>query len=126
MVKRLLASLIDYNIVLFIIQVPQMIILYLVGKDFFYMFDELMNLNIIFSFLLMLCKDLVFKNASVGKRIMGLEIINKNGNIPSSIVIILRNITIVIWPIEILLLIIFKRRVGDFIFNTTVCKKKNN
>jgi len=39
--------------------------------------------------------------------------------------LIFRNIFIVIWPIELILLLLFGKRLGDIIFGTKVVNKKN-
>lgn len=49
-----------------------------------------------------LIKDMLFGNASIGKRIMRLKVINADtGNSPSIISLIIRNITFYIPPVEL-------------------------
>ena len=65
-------------------------------------------------------KDFVFKNASIGKRIMKIVIVsNENKEVTSSI-ILKRNITFLLLAFELVFFIINKERLGDLISKTTV------
>ena len=79
--KRLLSIAIDYLVCLYIV-VP---------------ITWILNINYIYQFFLAIVvlsfKDLVFKNKSIGKRNLGLEILDTNNNIPSKLVLYLRNFT---------------------------------
>lgn len=77
---------------------------------------------------LFFCKD-IFGSQSIGKRIFKLKVINtkidKNDDMVntlelSSIRLILRNLFIYIWPIEIILIISKTKRLGDLIVKTKV------
>ena len=77
-----------------------------------------------FIVILWLLKDVVYKDGSVGKRIMQLKLYFNNPNLNFRIISrVLRNITLIIWPIEAILVIIFKKRLGDYIFGTLVHEK---
>ena len=106
--KRLLSIAIDYFVCLYIV-VP---ITWILNINYIYQFFLVI---IVFSF-----KDLVFKNKSIGKRKFGLEILDNNNNIPSKLALYLRNFTAVIWFVEIFLILLFNKRIGDFIFKTKV------
>lgn len=68
----------------------------------------------------LLVKDLVFKNYSIGKKLMNLEIKSLNGNNISRFQLIARNLFYIVWPLEVLILIITGKRLGDIIFKTDV------
>lgn len=65
-------------------------------------------------------KDLVFKNYSIGKKLMNLEIRSLNNNSLSIFQLIARNLFYIVWPLEVLILIIIGKRLGDIIFKTEV------
>ncbi|MCL6220516.1 RDD family protein [Zunongwangia pacifica] len=66
-------------------------------------------------------KDAI-KGKSPAKRILGLIIVdNKTGEIANPIKSVIRNITLVFWPIEVIFSLISpNRRIGDFIAGTKV------
>lgn len=71
-------------------------------------------------YFLMVFKDLLFKNASVGKRIMKLKIYH-NGKIPDKNIIIKRNkATSYVYPIYIFQIIFANKSYGDIKYNTEV------
>ena len=113
-IKRLISIFIDY-----------MISLYIMTPN---LFLNIVNIKwegiiILVSFSM---KDLIFKNQSIGKKIMKLEIVNKENEKPNKFILICRNLTVFIWPLEIILLLIFNKRIGDILFNTQVVEVKNN
>ena len=113
-IKRLISIFIDY-----------MISLYIMTPN---LFLNIVNIKwegiiILVSFSM---KDLIFKNQSIGKKIMKLEIVNKENEKPNKLILICRNLTVFIWPLEIILLLIFNKRIGDILFNTQVVEVKNN
>jgi uncharacterized RDD family membrane protein YckC len=70
----------------------------------------------------MLLRDL-YQGRSVGKRICNLVVIDSNdGKVASAVQSVVRNITILIWPVEIIFLIFRKdgRRIGDHLAKSTV------
>ncbi|PKV53023.1 hypothetical protein ATE84_5156 [Aquimarina sp. MAR_2010_214] len=83
--------------------------------------------NIIFYIILVVWffKDIVNKDGSIGKNILGIKLKCNNPNSRFIMVNkVLRNITLLIWPIEAILVILFKKRIGDFVFGTYVEKKQ--
>ena len=79
-------------------------------------------------FILILINDLMLGNRSIGKSLFGIEVVDEDGNIPSAWKLIVRNlIFILLFPIEILSVLIFDKTIGDFILKTKVVKesKKN-
>ena len=79
-------------------------------------------------FIFILINDLMLGNRSIGKHMMEIEVVDEDGNIPSAWKLIVRNlIFILLFPIEILSVLIFDKTIGDFILKTKVVKesKKN-
>lgn len=70
---------------------------------------------------MLLCKDCI-NGKSAGKRIMKIEIANeKEGEKVSAVSCVVRNIFVVLWIIEILVLFISKeKRIGDYVAKTKV------
>ena len=66
-------------------------------------------------------KDAI-KGKSPAKRILGLVIVdNKTGEIANPIKAVIRNVTLVLWPIEVIFSIFSpERRIGDYIAGTKV------
>ncbi len=78
----------------------------------------------IFMMGIVISKDLYFKNGSLGKKIFKLEIVTLRNERPTNLVKILRNLTIIIWPIECVLILIGKERIGDRLCKTKVVEKQ--
>ena len=69
-------------------------------------------------------RDLIFKGRSIGKRIFGLHILDKNTNEPASVKQkIIRNLFFFIYPVDGIVLIATKESIGDKVVNTVVVKK---
>lgn len=60
---------------------------------------------------------------SIGKRIFQLYIIDNNNNSLNFFKRLLRNITWILGPIEIISLIMTQKRIGDYISNSKIVKK---
>ena len=69
--------------------------------------------------LLWLFKD-IFNGASIGKRIVKIRVVDENSKKPQIYKLLLRNITLVIWPLEAYFLLSEKIRFGDKITKTHV------
>jgi uncharacterized RDD family membrane protein YckC len=84
---------------------------------------ETFNTILGFGMIYYLLKDL-YKGRSIGKRFMGLVVTDNNNKsaIPRMNRLIIRNVTVLIWPIEIIVLILKRRRLGDIIAQTDVKK----
>ena len=69
-------------------------------------------------------RDVIFKGRSIGKRIFGLYVLDKNTNEPASIKqITIRNLFFFIYPIDGIILLATKESIGDKAVNTIVVKK---
>ena len=62
----------------------------------------------------------VIGGQSIGKRIMRIKVVDKNGEKASVSRLVLRNITAYIWPVEALLMLLKKERIGDRLAKTRV------
>ena len=64
----------------------------------------------------------IFNGRSVAKRILKLQVVdNKSGQVATPVQCLLRNITIMIWPVEVLYTLFSPtRRLGDYIARTRV------
>jgi hypothetical protein len=84
-------------------------------------FIALIIIGTSFLYLILLNKDF-YNGKSIGKRYFGYQVFDFHTNIPASeIKCMLRNITFIIWPIEILISFFNpSRRLGDMIANTKV------
>lgn len=128
--RRIAAFMIDHFIMTFLIAIISFLS---IGTDFM---DE-NNFNnlttrilpvMIFGFLLYFAKDSV-KGTSPGKWVMGIMIRDENNpnEIPSFGRLFIRNLFIIIWPIEFIILATSdnKKRLGDKIAKTIVLKTQN-
>lgn len=118
--KRLVAFMIDYYLILMICLIPYMI----VNIMSLTVLSSLWYLLVLLFIILFLLKDLLFRNKSIGKKFLKLEIVTLEEKKPSIRILILRNIFLIMWPVDIFLWIIFNKRVGDFIFQTKVIETK--
>lgn len=71
----------------------------------------------------MTAKDIVFKNASIGKRFFKLSVVKTDGTRLTLLDAIKRAIPLFLLPIEIILMIINDRRLGDVWAGTTIRNK---
>ena len=67
-----------------------------------------------------------YRGKSPAKRLMGYQVINnKNGTPATEIQCFVRNLTIIVWPIEVIVAFAFpKRRIGDLLANTKVVRSE--
>ncbi len=119
-IKRLGAALIDHIIILQYVICPKIIISLMIQSQ---LLDIVSSVLFYFFFI---TKDLLFKNQSIGKRIFNLYVVDKNNNKPNSIILILRNILILLWELDVFLILLFGYKLCDFIFKTKVIEYKNN
>lgn len=83
-------------------------------------FGELSYIGVI-GFALYFCKDCI-NGRSIAKRTLKLQVVdNLNGSVASPLKTFVRNIFIVIWPIEVIMTLINpNRRIGDYVAGTKV------
>lgn len=77
---------------------------------------------------LLFIKDIATKDGSLGKRICGLKLLgnnNNNNNNHIKIISIIRNVFLIIMPLEIIVFLISKgKRIGDLLFKTKVIETR--
>jgi len=71
-------------------------------------------------FILLFLKDIV-NGQSIGKRLMKIRVLKKDGSKPSPRILVLRNLTLFIWFVDAYLYFSKGERLGDILFKTTVC-----
>lgn len=72
-------------------------------------------------------RNLVFKGKYTLRGIMKLEIIDKNNKTPNKWILTIRDfINYRLLPLNVLLILIFNKTIGDYIFKTSVVSKKTN
>lgn len=84
--------------------------------------DVFVSIAFIIMHSLLICKDLLFRNRSIGKRLCKLVIVNDSGTKPSEFQLVLRNIFSMFWIVELFIMFINKKhkKIGDFICSTKV------
>ena len=116
-IKRILAAIIDFYIICFLSSA--FICVFTLGEFSITPFFIIVYLTI--SLLLLLFKDFMFKNTSIGKRIFKLKVAKTDGTNLMIVDVIKRNIPVIILlPVEALLLIINNRRIGDIWAKTSI------
>lgn len=118
-IRRLLAGLIDYAIICGISEWNI--------KTIMFIFSESLNENLrwmflylTFVFILFCIKDCVFKNASIGKKLLHIQVISLENEKITIFTHAKRMLPILLWPIEMILLFVNNRRLGDFWAKTIV------
>ena len=119
-IKRCVSAYLD---IMIIGSISQIIIIFLTKFDIRKIFENF-YMYLLFGLFLFLLKDLVFRNASIGKRALNLEILKSDNTVPSVSTLILRNIFVLLWPIDAILILANKRKIGDIIFKTKVVEKE--
>ncbi|MFE5318385.1 RDD family protein [Paenibacillus sp. NPDC056579] len=88
----------------------------------FEIFYPLLAVTLLTSFM----KD-IFNGRSIGKRIFKLAVRDADNlnQVPNKFRLFIRNIPLVIWPLEIILLLIINKRIGDLIARTQVIRTEH-
>ena len=121
--KRLLAVGIDIAILVLVFMIANIIPIYddyiMTARDFgrsYYIVYGIILLIIEIGFL---CKD-VIGGQSIGKKIVHIKVVNEDESKANLLQLIIRNITILIWPIEVIIFLLGKRKIGDVISKTMI------
>lgn len=77
-------------------------------------------INNILVLILVICKDLVFRNASIGKKILKLKVVTDEGNKPSVKSMLIRNILFLIWPINGIVILSRGKKIEDTFLHLNV------
>ncbi len=121
--KRLLASTIDMLIYLYLIRY----IMYVIRFNAFDYPVYNSKIETIILCLYFQLKDFIFKNASIGKKILGLKVIMKDGTPVKWYILILRNTFYypVLMFLDFPLVCLLNTRFCDLILKTTVVEKSH-
>lgn len=122
-IKRIVAFIIDIFIVSFLSFIPffiGMIVLFWNKGELTGYGLLLANIYYISSYVFIVCKDLKYENASIGKHLLMIEVVTNDKKTPKKSKLILRNILCVLWPINLLIMLICGKKLEDFIFETEV------
>lgn len=124
--SRIFAFIIDHFILTLIIVFPFFFILMNEELQLVFKF-AFIGIWIFLALILYALKD-SFKGKSIGKHMMGIAVRDENqqGDVPSISRLFLRNIMLVIWPVEFIILAANdrKQRLGDKIAHTIVVKER--
>lgn len=135
-IRRLLASLVDYAIILIILMTPVIIISKLLFKVSFvsnnpsvlYIPFPLVMVMIIALWQAIYRKDLIFKNVSIGKKIYQLEIVDKNGKVLTDREILIKrnkeSMELMNFPLYPFMILINNKSYGDSKYNTKVIMRE--
>ncbi len=116
-IKRIFASVIDFYVACLV--GVSLISVVTLGRLNISALSMLVYLLSVFSCIVL--KDLVFKNASIGKRIFGIIIIKTNGTPLCFSDLFKRNILIILlMALEVIFLVLNGKRIGDTWSKTTV------
>lgn len=128
---RLLAFMIDQLIITFVLCIVSFIInweSFLLPNESnsnkpFETFYPLLAVALIIFYM----KDL-FGGRSIGKRIFKLAVrdINNFNETPHGFRLFIRNISLIIWPVELIFFLITKKRIGDLVGRTQVIRIEQN
>lgn len=121
MIRRIFAAIIDIWVIA-IIFIP--VTLY---SMIFKTSEVFMVIAFVIMHSILICKDLLYRNRSVGKRLCKLVIVKDDGGAPSEFQLALRNIFSMFWIVELFMILISKKhkKIGDFICNTKVVNLNN-
>lgn len=118
--KRILAFLIDHIIICFAFALLGVVEMFL--KTDIEPFWKMYYIFLLAFMFIYFFKD-VLGGQSIGKRLTKIKVVDFNGNKPRVLNLIVRNITILIWPIEALLVFLGKQRLGDKLAKTKVVEQ---
>ena len=124
-IKRILADCIDLLGIYLIL-----LLLALTFQPQPYLYSDIINFIILYipfliGYVLIICKDIIFGHKSLGKRIMKLNVYDKNEQlILSKKTLICRNI-VSCWllPLNILFILLQNKTFGDYVMRTQVLQK---
>lgn len=118
-IKRLCAAVIDHIIILQYTTLPYIIISFGIRSQLLHIVS-----SVLFYFFFVI-KDLLFKNQSIGKKIFNLYVVDKNNDKPHPIILVLRNVLMLLWEIDVFLILLFGYKICDIIFQTKVVELEN-
>lgn len=121
--KRLLAFFIDYFILCILFAINGGMLLCvdtgLIPQDFTKYVLFCGGIILLLIILLFIAKDAI-NGQSIGKKLMKIKVVDAHGKTPNIFKLIIRNITIYIWPIEAILVLLNKKKLGDRLAGTNI------
>ena len=85
-----------------------------------------MPILMFFQCCLVLFKDIPFTTGSVGKKLVGLQIVNQDGSKPSRVKLLLRNILFPLMPIDAFIVALTDQKIMDRILKLKVVNTEKN
>ena len=85
-----------------------------------------MPILMIFQYCLVLFKDIPFTTGSIGKKLVGLQIVNQDGSKPSRVKLFLRNILFPLMPIDAFIVALTDQKIMDRILKLKVVNTEKN
>lgn len=124
--KRVLAGIIDLYISY--ICITELFILLkepLINKlQDFELFLDIYNISWYMS---LVFKDVIFKNASIGKRLVGIKIVDINNEPVKFYILILRNLLLpIVYPFYFVTILLLNRRYSDRVFKIKIVSRNRN
>ena len=126
--KRIIAFIIDLNICLFPFVILTSFSTNFLSKRFETnsLVDSFSLLFFIFPFAVFILRDVIFKGRSLGKRVFGLYIYDKSSlNKAQANQCVLRNIFFFIYFIDVIIMLVTGRTIGDRVAGTLVMSEQN-
>lgn len=124
MIKRILAIMIDsIGLILISLIFLALYIVIVKGNDDVFNIVLVSNSAVLSLLIYTIYKDFIFKNQSIGKRIVGIEIVFIDGSIPKHKDLFIRNVFWLFNIVEIFMLIIARKRLGEIVSKTCVVEK---
>lgn len=115
-IKRILSFLID----LFCMAIVYALLRFVVCSDNTFFESLLLTLP----FALLFCRD-SFTGRSIGRKLLNISIVDEKCERPiSPLKALIRNMLLLIWPIEFIILLVNKKRLGDSLVNSKVVEGK--
>jgi len=113
--------LLDHFTMGFIIAIPLILLSFLINSDDPFEISTAEHITFYLMTLIYLNKDFL-RGKSFAKRKLGLQLINRRtGKSANELQCFIRNITVLVWPLEVMVIMVSpKRRIGDLLANTKV------
>lgn len=120
-IKRMIAGLIDFYILCFLASIIVYVFLTQEKKEITL---SVISVNMVLYCFLLLFKDIIFRNASIGKRFLKIEIVKNDKSKFSFTDSLKRTLPLIfLLPLELLLVVIYNQRLGDIWSKSQIVSK---
>ncbi len=116
--RRIIAAGFDFYIICIMVVLLSYVLVFITSDISFLIFC----ICFVLTYVLILFRDNIFGNASIGKKLLKIKVVKVNGEKINLITSLKRNILFFLWPVEILLIITDNKRLGDMWAKTIVVK----